>query len=374
MSAGAGSGKTTMLVERAARAVEDGVDPEAIFVVTFTERAAGELAERLRERLAISGASDRADRVRVSTIHGLCGSILREHAFALGLDPEFRVLDEASAAIVRGEALEQALAEAADERRGATLDLLAAFGGVPLRQLVVRLRARRLSCGLDLAPEPPPPVDLEAPRAAVAASARVAIAYYAERPSPALRGTASAPPSSSSCCALRAPRTSSTSPRSGCKDAPRPSRATRSSSPHSRPRRASRSCASCIRRSSGSSSASIGPTPPGSSRARRSTSQISSCARAISSSATPTRERRCRTRVRHLLVDEFQDTNALQDSILELVAGPEAERCYVGDERQSIYRFRDADVEVFRRRRAAGSGRSSGWTTASARPIRSSRC
>jgi ATP-dependent helicase/nuclease subunit A len=58
-------------------------------------------------------------------------------------------------------------------------------------------------------------------------------------------------------------------------------------------------------------------------------------------------------RVRHLLVDEFQDTNALQDSILELVAGPAAERCYVGDERQSIYRFRDADVEVFRTRRAS---------------------
>ena len=56
-------------------------------------------------------------------------------------------------------------------------------------------------------------------------------------------------------------------------------------------------------------------------------------------------------RVRHLLVDEFQDTNALQDSILELVAGEDAERVYVGDERQSIYRFRDADVEVFRKRR-----------------------
>ena len=352
VSAGAGSGKTTMLVERAARAVEDGVDPEAILVVTFTERAAGELAERLRERLAISGASDRADRVRVSTIHGLCGSILREHAFALGLDPEFRVLDEASAAIVRGEALEQALAEAADSDEGATLDLLAAFGGVPLRQLVVRLRARRLSCGLDLAPEAPPPVDLEAPRAAVAASAQVAIAYYAERPSAgaARNGERAAElvellrsASAEDLVDLAAFR---------LKNAPAALAAYQE-------QLAALEAAARIELVRVLHPQVVGLVQ----RFDRAYS-----ARKLAGAALDFADLELRARdllvgdadaraavqdgVRHLLVDEFQDTNALQDSILELVAGPDAERCYVGDERQSIYRFRDADVEVFRRRRA----------------------
>ena len=179
VSAGAGSGKTTMLVERAARAVEQDIDPESIFVVTFTERAAAELAERIRARLATVGLAERAERIQVSTIHGLCGSILREHAFALGLDPEFRVLDEASAEIIRGEALEQALAEAAESDGGATLDLLAAFGGAPLRWLVVRIRDRRLSCGLDLDPPPPRNEDLDAARDALAEEVELARAHYA---------------------------------------------------------------------------------------------------------------------------------------------------------------------------------------------------
>ena len=60
-----------------------------------------QLVERLRVRLQSVGLR-RARRARpVSTIHGLCASILREHAFALGLDPEFRVLDEATAGIIR---------------------------------------------------------------------------------------------------------------------------------------------------------------------------------------------------------------------------------------------------------------------------------
>ena len=355
VSAGAGSGKTTMLVERAARAVEDGVDPEAILVVTFTERAAGELAERLRERLAISGAPDRADRVRVSTIHGLCGSILREHAFALGLDPEFRVLDEASAAIVRGEALEQALAEAADSDEGATLDLLAAFGGVPLRQLVVRLRARRLSCGLDLAPAPPPAVDLAAPRAALVASAQVAIAYYAERPS------VGAARNGERAAELAELLRSATAEDLVDLAAFRLKNAPAALGAYQEQLAALESAAriELVRV--------LHPQVVG--LVQRFDRAYSS--RKLAGAALDFADLELRARdllvgdadaraavqegVRHLLVDEFQDTNALQDSILELVAGPAAERCYVGDERQSIYRFRDADVEVFRRRRA-GAG------------------
>ena len=58
-----------------------------------------------------------------------------------------------------------------------------------------------------------------------------------------------------------------------------------------------------------------------------------------------------RTRFRHLMVDEFQDTNRLQLELVRLLRGPETSVFFVGDEFQSIYGFRHADVEVFRQER-----------------------
>ncbi|MHB8492744.1 MAG: UvrD-helicase domain-containing protein, partial [Solirubrobacteraceae bacterium] len=76
LSAAAGSGKTRVLVERFVAAVrEDGILPAQILAITFTERAAGELAERLRARFVELG--DRAlardvERAFVGTFHGFC--------------------------------------------------------------------------------------------------------------------------------------------------------------------------------------------------------------------------------------------------------------------------------------------------------------
>src|SRR5207248_1251315 len=58
-----------------------------------------------------------------------------------------------------------------------------------------------------------------------------------------------------------------------------------------------------------------------------------------------------RHRFEHVMVDEYQDTNPLQNQLLDLIA--EGNLFTVGDERQSIYGFRNADVRVFRERRAA---------------------
>ena len=60
-----------------------------------------------------------------------------------------------------------------------------------------------------------------------------------------------------------------------------------------------------------------------------------------------------RTRFSHLLVDEFQDTNRLQLRLIEALRGPRSELMVVGDELQSIYGFRHADLDVFRERRRA---------------------
>jgi ATP-dependent helicase/nuclease subunit A len=348
VSAGAGSGKTTMLVERAALAVERGVDPESIFVVTFTERAAGELAERIRTRLAAVGLAERAERIPVSTIHGLCGSILREHAFALGLDPEFRVLDESSAEIIRGEALEQTLAEAAETDGGATLDLLAAFGGAPLRWLVLRLRDRRLSCGLDLDPPPPRGEDLEAARRALAEQADLAVAHYAD-----------SDPSENS---ERAERLVAFLPGTEAEQLVDLSAYRLKHAPG--PLAGYKVQLTLLELAArGEVARTLHPQIIGLVQrfdhvygARKLAAAALDFAdlelRARDLLVTDAEARAAvQARVRHLLVDEFQDTNALQDSILELIAGDDAERVYVGDERQSIYRFRDADVEVFRRRR-----------------------
>ena len=59
-----------------------------------------------------------------------------------------------------------------------------------------------------------------------------------------------------------------------------------------------------------------------------------------------------RGRFKHLMVDEFQDTNRVQLELIERLRGPETRLFTVGDEHQSIYRFRNADLEVFRAERA----------------------
>src|SRR5437764_751557 len=88
--AGPGAGKTFCLIARINQLVETrGVAPERICAVTFTNRAAEEIAVRLKHTLR-----DRADVITRGTIHALCLSLLREHAEAAGLRPGFGVADE----------------------------------------------------------------------------------------------------------------------------------------------------------------------------------------------------------------------------------------------------------------------------------------
>src|SRR3989454_10520430 len=91
VSAGAGTGKTRVLVERFARAVcDEGVDVESILVITYTEKAAGELRSRIRAGLVERGRPELAralDGAWISTIHGFCHRLLRSHPFAAGGGP-----------------------------------------------------------------------------------------------------------------------------------------------------------------------------------------------------------------------------------------------------------------------------------------------
>lgn len=115
--AGPGSGKTRVLVERFAWLVEKGYDPERILAITFTEKAAAELKERLAARFHSEPEKRRKiERAQISTVHGFCHSILREHALAAGLDPRFELLDDLEAASLREEAMQEVLDATARQR------------------------------------------------------------------------------------------------------------------------------------------------------------------------------------------------------------------------------------------------------------------
>jgi DNA helicase-2/ATP-dependent DNA helicase PcrA len=87
----AGTGKTTVLTERVARALDAGIPPDRILCVTFTNRAARELRARLEQRFG-----DKARHLVPRTFHQLCADILRREAKRVGLMVDFAVCDDAT--------------------------------------------------------------------------------------------------------------------------------------------------------------------------------------------------------------------------------------------------------------------------------------
>jgi ATP-dependent helicase/nuclease subunit A len=108
--AGPGSGKTRVLVERYRRLVESGVPLQRILAITFTEKAARNMKERLAESFREMPERRRElEQANVSTIHGFCARLLRENSVSAGIDPEFRVLDARQATIMQRLAASDAL-------------------------------------------------------------------------------------------------------------------------------------------------------------------------------------------------------------------------------------------------------------------------
>ncbi|MCL6625657.1 MAG: helicase-exonuclease AddAB subunit AddA [Alicyclobacillus shizuokensis] len=162
VSAGAGSGKTSVLVERVVRRVagENPVDIDRLLIVTFTEAAAAEMRNRIATRLeqlleeARSGREQGAvrrlsrqllllDQAQVSTLHSFCLEIVRRNFLTLGMEPSFRMLDEDEAAILRREQFEQLLEQRLQgDEQGRFSEMLVRFRAAdPLRlmELVFRL-------------------------------------------------------------------------------------------------------------------------------------------------------------------------------------------------------------------------------------------
>jgi ATP-dependent helicase/nuclease subunit A len=97
VTAGAGTGKTTLLVSKLlSKVVDEKVDLGRILALTFTEKAANEMLERVRRELAERGFSDGIDRAEIGTIHSFCAHVLRQFPIEAGVVPDFKV-DEGEA-------------------------------------------------------------------------------------------------------------------------------------------------------------------------------------------------------------------------------------------------------------------------------------
>ncbi|HVW10916.1 MAG TPA: UvrD-helicase domain-containing protein [Bryobacteraceae bacterium] len=127
--AGPGSGKTTVLVERYRRLMEDrGFEPREILAITFTEKAAANMKARLGKIFEHDAVRRRdLESAWVSTIHGFCFRLLRENAIAAGLDPRFTVLSPREAESLQWECLTAALNEFAGTRHEDSMALIEAL-------------------------------------------------------------------------------------------------------------------------------------------------------------------------------------------------------------------------------------------------------
>lgn len=370
ISAGAGSGKTRVLTARFVDAVlgaapYEPVRPESVLTVTYTEKAATELTERIRTELARAGRQDAARAVPdawISTIHGMCARILRQHALAAGVDPLFSVLDRVDASVLEEQAFDTAVREALEASPDA-LALVDKYGFANVASAVRALCAGTLAMGQT--PDSAHTVD--------PAEARAAIARAADRLSglagafAALRQTATV-----AACATAAAGLADEVRAAGAASADQAAeaaaglkggdfRVVRSIEGHAELVAEAREALETAR----SALVQVAVVP-------HIDALIGLASRYHHHYATLKRQRGAldfddlqtavarlfvdrpdvaagyRDRFAMVMIDEFQDTNALQLSLIEAVGA--GVLCSVGDENQSIYAFRHADVDLFRRR------------------------
>jgi ATP-dependent helicase/nuclease subunit A len=361
VEAGAGTGKTGTMVDRYCRLVcEEGLSPDAVLAFTFTDRAAAELRARIGAELRrrAEGGQERAGALLagiggawVTTIHGFCNRLLGGHPVAAGIDPGFRVLDAPEAGRIAAEAFDRALEEflaGGEEERERTL---AAYGVAGLRAMVAGVHAELRSRGVASPRLPEPPAGdavAAARRAEGAASAALrelkptnSSRELLERAVETLGASDDAAPDLDRLAALRT--------------------------------RSDARALAAYREAIEAAVARTAEAGEGGSAYRH----VAELLELFSDRFEAAKERRAgldfedlqilavrllegtevgtahRDRFRHILVDEFQDTNRLQLRLIEALRGPGCTLMVVGDELQSIYGFRHADLDVFREQRRA---------------------
>lgn len=143
VSAAAGAGKTAVLTERLTQLVAAGTPVDRLLVLTFTRAAATEMKQRMEKRLRTAAAeagdpeqqaylraqAGALGRAYISTVHAFCARVLRRHGHLLDLPPSVRVLDELETPVVVGRVRDALLTRLGAEEDADYRTLLAAFGG-----------------------------------------------------------------------------------------------------------------------------------------------------------------------------------------------------------------------------------------------------
>ena len=359
LDASAGSGKTSVLVERFARSVlEDGIDVGAILTITFTEKAAAEMRDRIRRRLRELGADDAARATEgafISTIHGFCARVLRAHALAAGLDPAFVVLDAPDAERIADAAFDDALEELA-RRWPHAIDLIAAYGAGALRSAIIQVHDELRSRGerRPRLPALPPAPDLEPSRGVLERAATAALVELAAIDQPGAK-------------VLQALERLERVPEVIATEDPWPGDLWGVGLPGGNG--AALSTDTCERYTVALAAFRAGVEHRRAARAHELLDRLlrlfgeryANAKRELSGldfedlelecrellrTDTALRER-YRARFQRIMVDELQDTNQVQLELIEMIAN--GNLFTVGDAQQSIYGFRHADVELFER-------------------------
>jgi ATP-dependent helicase/nuclease subunit A len=383
LRAGAGTGKTTVLVDRfCAAALDPEVGVERILAFTFTERAADQLRRKVREELAeraqeaegaelqaLREATEATDRAWISTIHGFCRRLLASHPAAAGIDPRFRVVDEPEADRLAARAFDTALEQLVSEGEADALEFAAANRRRTLLEMTRGAYDELRSHG-HAEPELPSPPSVD-PAAAIGRLIEAAGEAHAECAEASGKSVASreriatameldpkAAPDEDLLERLRDLEITSSAKAFKGEACER----------YTRLLRRARSAAAGevlsvayeqLRALVGGFGARYEEL-----KAERSAldfEDLQLIAVELLTRSDWLRER-YREQFRHLMVDEFQDTNDLQLRLIEQLRGPNTRLFLVGDEFQSIYGFRHADVEVYRRehRRFAEGGEPNG--------------
>ncbi len=372
VAAGAGSGKTKMLAHRFANAVIpgaiDGWRPASVddvLAITFTDKAAREIGERVRLALFAADRWDDGRRVHhawISTIHGLCSRLLRRHPVEAAVDPLFSVADAIQVGRMREEAFEQ-VAEAfvaSGDAEGALFD---DYGYEAVFSACVEI-ARELS----VLGGAPGDIVLESTEGMATLLEETENVLNQGRTTCDLPyvGSSSDPSDHAERCEVLLERCARLS-RSGEENALlgdlltilgdyQPLRRLKGLEAE-----AAEFAAAKEDLSGRVAAALVAPHA----RALKRLAEDFSAAYAGLKSASgmldfddlqvkavrllehePDLARRYREQFRVVMVDEFQDTDALQLRLVEALS--EGNLCTVGDENQSIYRFRGADVDVYR--------------------------
>jgi ATP-dependent exoDNAse (exonuclease V) beta subunit len=360
LEAGAGTGKTGVLVDRYCDLiVSGGLTPDQILAITFTDKAAAQLRERIRMELRRRTPADAEQEARlqaisssfggvpITTIHGFCRRLLASHPVAAGIDPHFRVLDASEAERMARAAFDAALERflaAGDPDRETTV---AAYRIDGLRDMVIDVHAELRSRG-QAEPRLPEPPSRGLAAAMVALQAAATEALGAPRETEVQGRRIQAAIDLCRECGDRVPTLEELDALFIGKDPAGPRG----------------ECAKALREATArAAEAGEGGTAYGhvaellalfdhelaAVKAARSGLDFEDLQlQAVRLLTENEVGESYRTQFAQLMVDEFQDTNRLQLGLIEALSGPATEVFLVGDEFQSIYGFRHADLAVFR--------------------------